>query len=166
MDRRELLIISAAAAPALLDAQVGASADWTPLLFDQHQNATVVALTDLIIPATDTPGAKAANVNRYMDLLLNDGRDAERISFLEGLGVLDQYSRDAHQAPFVKLSPANQIALLTRLDQGVNGMEAGTAFFRAAKAMTARVFYATQLGYEELNKGGRVPSSYAAICTN
>jgi len=165
MDRRELLTISAVAVPALLDAQVGVATDWKPLLFDAHQNATVIALTDLIIPATDTPGAKAANVNRYMDLLLNDGREADRVSFLEGLGWLDQSARQEHQAPFVKLTPSNQIALLTKLDQGVNGMEEGTRFFRTAKAMTARIFYATKLGFDELNKGGRVPSSYLAVCT-
>ena len=28
--------------------------------FDPHQNATVVTISELIIPQTDTPGAKAA----------------------------------------------------------------------------------------------------------
>ena len=74
MNRREAIKTSAAFAAALpfLNA-----ATWKPALFTAHQNETVIALTDLIIPATDTPGAKAALVNRYMDLLLNDGPKSE-----------------------------------------------------------------------------------------
>src|SRR5882762_4913551 len=44
--------------------------DWKPELFDDHENQTLIALADLIIPATDTPGAKAALVNRHMDHIL------------------------------------------------------------------------------------------------
>jgi len=39
---------------------VSTTPDWKPELFDAHQNETVVVLSELIIPATDTPGAKAA----------------------------------------------------------------------------------------------------------
>src|SRR2546422_5750167 len=34
------------------------AADWKPKFFDEHQNKTVIVLSDLIIPETDTPGAK------------------------------------------------------------------------------------------------------------
>src|SRR5207237_1175033 len=47
-------------------------ANWIPVFFDAHQNETVVALTEMIIPETDTPGAKSALVNRFIDLMLND----------------------------------------------------------------------------------------------
>ena len=33
---------------------------------DAHQNTTVVAMIDLLIPETDTPGAKGARVNEFM----------------------------------------------------------------------------------------------------
>jgi hypothetical protein len=34
-----------------------------------HQNATVVAMIDQIIPETDTPGAKGARVNEFIDVI-------------------------------------------------------------------------------------------------
>ena len=37
-----------------------------------RQNELVITLTELIIPQTDTPGAKAAKVNEYIDTVLAD----------------------------------------------------------------------------------------------
>src|SRR5712692_591843 len=50
---------SATAANQIAKSGVSAS-DWKPELFDDHENQTLIALVDLMIPATDTPGAKAA----------------------------------------------------------------------------------------------------------
>ena len=85
MNRRDLLKIGAsvAAAPAAGIAQnhehpvAGTAArpadSWKPELFDEHEAKTVLALVDLIIPATDTPGAKAALVDRHLDHILAAG---------------------------------------------------------------------------------------------
>ena len=160
MNRRELWQISAAA--TTLSPALAQMPQWTPKLFEAHQNETVVVLTELIIPATDTPGAKAANVNRYMDLILNDGPDGERDRFLEGLAFLDGYSLRRHNAPFVKLTQQQQTAILQDFDTGSEGTTApGHAFFRMAKQLTSRIYYATEIGYREMNKGGRVPATYA-----
>src|SRR5690348_16387514 len=56
------------AQPESAAAAAETEANWQPLFFDEHQNETVITLTELIIPQTDTPGAKAALVNRYLDL--------------------------------------------------------------------------------------------------
>lgn len=160
MNRRELLKVSAltaTAGPAL--AQV---AQWKPQVFDTHQNETVVALTELIIPATDTPGAKAANVNRYVDLLLHDGAASERERFLEGLAFLDSFAIARHKLPFVRCTPAQQTAILETFDAGQDpDIAAGHRFFRMAKQLTSRIYYSTETGFRELNKGGRVPASLA-----
>src|SRR5215472_10887291 len=55
-----------------VDAIAQTGANWKPQFFDAHQNETLIALTDLIIPTTNTPGAKAALVNRYLDLRYNE----------------------------------------------------------------------------------------------
>lgn len=167
MNRRELFQITALAAAAPLpiaSAQVAAvgAAGWKPRVFDDHQNETVNALTELIIPATDTPGAKAALVNRYLDLLLSDGPDQQRTGFLEGLAWLDGHALRRYRQPFVRCTPGQQTAILTELEAAREGeLAPGNRFFRFAKSMTARIYYATEIGFKELNKGGRVPSTYA-----
>jgi hypothetical protein len=143
-----------------------AAAPWRPELFDAHQDRTVTLLADLIIPATDTPGARAALVNRHLDKLLNASATSARDEFLGGLGWLDGFALRRHEKPFADCTPPQQSEMLTVLSR--EGAEAelapGRAFFRLMKSYTARLYYATETGFKELNKGGRVPSHYA--CTH
>lgn len=163
MDRRNLLQIAALAGPGSALAQVSTTPDWKPELFDAHQNETVVVLSELIIPATDTPGAKAALVNRWMDRLLAAGPQEQRDAFVSGLGWLDGHSIEKHTKPFVRLSEAQQVAILKELDGGDGP---GATFFRMAKTLTSRIYYATETGMKELNKGGRVPSALGCAHTS
>lgn len=158
MHRRDFVKLGASfcAIPAAW-AQQAARVDWRPSVLDSHQNETVIALTDLIIPATDTPGAKAANVNRYIDLFLRDGDAGQRERFISGLDGLDGLAIREHGHPFVHCSGADQIAMLLALDEGSG---AGHAFFLQAKSLTTRIYYATEMGFRELNKGGRVPATF------
>jgi hypothetical protein len=192
---------AAAAAPAK-------AAPWKPLLFDQHQNDTVTVLAELIIPRTDTPGAKEARVNEYIDLILNDGPQEARVRFLQGIAWLDGFALRRHEKPFVRCTAPQQTAMLTELDRagltaqpqtlnragtpdraaepdrpvappirpgGGPATTAGTAssdldlapgarFFRQMKMLTVSGYYTTQIGIDELNKGGRVPASFG--CTH
>lgn len=168
-------------------AEVGADQQWTPLLFDEHQNQTVVALTELVIPETDTPGAKAAKVNEYIDLMLHDVDPDKGHDFLKGLGWLDGHAIRLHDAPFVALDPADQNAILESLDAaGGSGpadqasifetvvraepttaadsdsadLAVGAAFFKRLKRLTIEGYYTSRIGIAELNKNG-VPSTFA-----
>lgn len=158
MNRREYLQLTTAAVASPALAQTAA---WKPQALDAHQNDTVIALTDIIIPSTDTPGAKAAQVNRYIDLLLHDGPLSERGRFLEGLSFLDAYAIRKHGEPFVRCTAAQQTAILEAFDKNETlDVAPGHRFFRMAKQLTSRIYYSTEIGYKELNKGGRVPSTF------
>lgn len=166
MKRREILKtgVAAAALPMWGAAQSGASAtSWRPAVFNDQQNETVILVTELIIPATDTPGAKEALVNRYIDLFLKEGPETERERFLTGLAALDGVAQKEYDGAFAKLSPSQQTALLSKLD--TQDEESGEAprFFRMIKSMTARIYYQTSAGYRELNKDG-VPRGFG--CTH
>ena len=157
MKRREVLKV-AAVMPTMLSAQMPQGKAWKPSVFTTAQDAAVVALTEIIIPATDTPGAREAQVNRYIDLLLHDGPASERERFLAGLRWLDEYSTKKNGKPFANLTTADQTAILTELDaEGSPELEKGHQFFRMAKSLTSRIYYSTAIGFKELNKGGRVP---------
>ncbi|GAC1641766.1 MAG: lactose 3-dehydrogenase subunit gamma LacC [Candidatus Acidiferrum sp.] len=84
---------------------------------DAHQNATVVAMIDLMIPETDTPGAKATRVNEFIDLILTEwATPEEKKNFLDGIAGIDKKSNELYGKNFVDASPAQQEALLRSID--------------------------------------------------
>src|SRR5580692_8764536 len=145
MKRREMLrasVLAGAAAalqPALAKAQSGAQTatqqsseltpaqsgvdaskdlsapGWKPLFLDEHQNETLIVLSDLMIPATDTPGAQEALVNRYIDLVLAAETPETQRAFLNSLGYLDGESIRRYKAAFRYLSSDEQDLLLHAL---------------------------------------------------
>jgi len=60
---------AAAAAPAAAAAAAG-DADWRPALVSAAEGRALAAVVDTIIPATDTPEARAARVHVFVDLAL------------------------------------------------------------------------------------------------
>jgi hypothetical protein len=67
-----------------------------------QQNAMVTTISEIIIPQTDTPGAKAARVNEFIDLILTEWYDDEEKSiFLTGLAEVDTRTRDLFGKDFL-----------------------------------------------------------------
>ena len=188
MDRREALrrivIGSAGAAvvPAWVDglseaalAQAGAAAaghagvaGWMPRVFTPRQNATVIELSELIIPRTETAGARDARVNEFIDTVLDDAAPAERAAFLDGLEWMDRRSRETFGTDFVDAAPAEQTALLTILSSPDNTSLAdreGVAFFEAVKRLTVTGYYTSEIGMrEELGDDGTLHFSEKRGC--
>ena len=145
--------------------------DWKPLFFDEHQNETMVVLTDLIIPETDTPGARAALVNRFIDLMLDEEEPPRQKSFLEGLAWLEARSLELHGKPFVRLSTEQHTALLTPLADPGNKNSAergGLRFFEELKDLTIFGYYTSKIGMEqELEYGGDdYHAEFPGACTH
>jgi hypothetical protein len=193
MKRREMLrasVIAGAAAalgPALSKAQSGAQGSappseltpaqsgvdaskdlaapgWKPLFLDEHQNETLIVLSDLIIPATDTPGAKEALVNRYIDLVLAAETPEAQRAFLNSLGYLDGESIRQFKATFRYLAREDQDILLhglayPRTGSGwagdTNGVaDPGHGHFAALKGRIMSAYYSSQIGEKELGWDG------------
>jgi hypothetical protein len=133
---------------------------WTPKVFDAHQNETVVTISELIIPQTDTPGAKATKVNEFIDLVLSDAQPPERKEFLRGLLWMDTRAKELFGTDFVSSSPQQQTALLTIVSSPGNTSSAdqlGREFFEAIKGMTITGYYTTEVGLkQELGEDGNL----------
>lgn len=172
LHRRELLKIASAALVGLTAGQkswamprelvqnVAKAAGWTPVFLNARQNETVVVLTNLIIPKTDTPGANDANVHRYIDLFLSVGTPADQKQFVNGLAWLDDYAKQNYKAEFGKCSVEQQTTILNRM-AGIDTTaiaDTGHTFFNQAKNMTASIYFSTPEGYKELNKLGPPPT--------
>ena len=115
-------------------ARVGALRVLTP-----HQDAIVVAATERIIPKTDTPGAAAAEVDRFIDVMLADWYPSEeKQKFLAGIAELDAQR-------FLEITPAEQTAILERLD----GETTPGHWFAMLKYLTIWGYYTSEIGQEK-----------------
>src|SRR5437879_12562627 len=91
---------------------------YTLRTLNPHQNDTVVAMSDQIIPATDTPGAKGARVNEFIDVSLTEwANDDERRTFSSGLADVDTQSNRLFGKDLAAASPEQQLTLLRSLDE-------------------------------------------------
>jgi hypothetical protein len=152
-------------------AAVPAADAWTPKVLNPRQNELVIALCELIIPETDTPGAKAAKVNEYIDGVLADANAADREKFLQGLTWIDVRSEDQYRTAFVNAAPDKQIELLTLLstttETPVPDNAAGVAFFDAIKGMTIAGYYTSEVGLkQEIGDDGQMFFAEFKGCTH
>ena len=157
--------------PADTEGAAQAGANWKPQFFDAHQNETLITLTDLIIPATDTPGAKAALVNRYLDLLYNEETGENQQEIIQALAWFDGRSLSLHNKPFVSLTKAQQTALLKPLadpSKAIPEDEAGVKAFDFIKELTIFGYYTSKIGLdEELRyQGDTYNTSFPGACTH
>jgi len=112
------------------------------------QAELVATLAEHIIPATDTPGARAARVDAFIDALLADVFTAdERERFVAALADVDARARAAAGAPFVQAAAAHRIALLEALEREARaGGDAATPFFPWIKELTLVGYYTSEIG--------------------
>ena len=156
--------------PAATARPAAAAVAWKPLLFHPHQNETVTILSELIIPATETPGAKAAKVNEFIDLMLSEEDDATKRNFLRGLTWIDKKSNELYAANFKDATAEQQNALLVTLSSGKNSSledQVGVEFFNTMKAYTINGYYTTEIGLiKELGYKGNTYLDEFPGCTH
>jgi hypothetical protein len=127
MERREALRLMGAASvffassdpfTATLQAQLAANKSGTLRTLSPAQNEIVMAMSDVMIPATGTPGANAAKVNEFVDLILTDwATEDERKIFLEGLAEADRKSNALFGHSYAAANPNEQAAIVQIFDE-------------------------------------------------
>ena len=120
LGRVALLLGGTLAASTILGGERAAWAaapGWAPRTRSAEQLSMVAAIAEHIIPATNTPGARAAGVHRFIDVLLSDYyAPAERERFLMGLRDTNVRAMKRFGSPFLRCSQAEQVTLLEALD--------------------------------------------------
>ena len=134
-------------------------AGWVPRFFDGRQSETVSTICELIIPETDTPGAKAAKVHEYVDFVLSEEEKDTQGAFLEGIRWVDEKSQSLFGTSFIELKPEQQARVLELIstDQDVASTdEAGVEFFKNIRTHTIEGYYTSEIGLvQELGYHGK-----------
>ena len=141
--------------------------NWKAVFLNDHQNETLITLSEIIIPATDTPGAKEALVNRYLDLLLSAQPAEFQKEFVDALAFIDDESRSQFNKDFLSLAPDDQKSLLVpwayarqashwteRGETRDQPADPGQQHFQRLKALIAMAYYGSEIGQKELGWDG------------
>lgn len=97
--------------------KASAAHEATPGDFGAQDVAFLDEIAETILPATSTPGAKAAKTGAFMALMVTDSYSPdERKAFLEGMRQVDEATMKGHQVSFMAATPQQRLAVLTMLD--------------------------------------------------
>ena len=153
-DRRHFLtgilamVSGVAVAPIARAMQAGMDPGYipaTPYMTDD-QRALTAAVSERIIPTTDTPGAIAAEVPAFIEMMLSEWYwQGERDMVMSGLSAIDAAAQKSHGKPFAAVTPAQQDAILTLAQaQTLSGAPADS--FEHLRQLVIFGYYSSEIG--------------------
>lgn len=183
MNRRELLksisvlvggAVSGSLARAVIASSSGRRAPRKPV-FDDTTRSMVVIISELIIPTTDTPGAIAAGVPDFVEMMVGEWyTNTERAAFLQGLRDLDAWCGSEYGVVFLQASEAQQVAGLEAFEQRAveqlkaseNAIESpgkvdeNAPFFTSIRELVIVGYYTSEVGAWQEHKLFRMTPEY------
>lgn len=128
-------------------------------VFNPAQRALMTALSERVIPTTDTPGAVAAGVPAFIEKLLADwAAPDDRVPILAGLDAIDARSVQDFALPAARATPEQQDALLTLAMN--NQLPGGATFFKAFRQLVITGYYTSEIGITVEREYLPVPGRY------
>lgn len=180
MNRREALqqvawlMGGAISAPAILGILNGCSpraeSGWKPVFLTEEQGELVAEVAEIMIPRTDTPGAKDVGISAFIDIMLRDAypkEDQER--FIASLKEFEAKSRADHERSFLKLEPAQRAALVQSVHDVAITAERQLSlppaqlrrpFILMTKELTLLGFFTSQAGATQVLQYEAVPGAF------
>ncbi|GAB2542715.1 gluconate 2-dehydrogenase subunit 3 family protein [Spirosoma aerophilum] len=112
-----------------------------PIRFSADQQTLVANLVDIIIPPTNTPGAREAGVDQFIDYVIGHCSAASQQElFLRGLQQTEQRSQAAFGKPFGELTTPQRIELVGQLAQQEK------PFFLSLRELTIVGYFTSEMG--------------------
>jgi hypothetical protein len=164
-------VISAPALSILSGCQTRTATVAEGELFTADQERLIAEIAELIIPATDTPGAKDAQVPEFISVMIRDCYpESDQQRFKEGLEQLERDSQATYNRSFVNLEQEQQVTLLTQVEadaraQREQNREAGQPFFLLMKELTLIGYFTSEPGATQALAYVQVPGSYDPCTT-
>lgn len=124
-------------------------------------------VADTILPATKTPGAKAAKVGEFMNVMVNDCyEERDQKIFHNGIRDLNDRVKKEYGSDFVDLKPDQRLVFLTRIDnetkETMKTLEerAAKPYFRLMKELTLLGYFTSEIGCTQARRYVETPGRY------
>jgi gluconate 2-dehydrogenase gamma chain len=173
IERTAILLGYAVSAPAVIGVLKGCKAapelNYKPVFFTEDQARTVAEVAEIIIPKTDTPGAKDVGVPSFIDLMLKDvyvQKDQDR--YTKGLQDFEDTVKKAEGSAFIDLDPAKQTEWVKKThDEAIAVQKAAKGpdrpekpFILMTKELTMLGFFTSEPGATQVLQYEAVPGAY------
>ena len=132
-------------------------------------------MAETILPATKSPGAKAAKVGQFMTVIVNDCYDEkDQQTFHEGISKLNEACKKMFEEKFMKLSQDKRHDLLLSLDKEAKEYQnkknktsdkekaAQDHYFTMMKQLTLWGFFTSEIGIKQALSYVPVPGRFDA----
>ena len=173
MNRRELLKMVALATGGvviggefLLTGCKNAASD-KGFALSAEQIALLDEVAETILPATKTPGAKAAKVGQFMQVMVKDCYDlTDQQIFAEGIVKLEEACKKANGKKFMECSAEERTKFLQQLDaerkeyQSKKKQEDPNHYFQMMKQLTLSGYFSSEIGATQALRHVAVPGKY------
>lgn len=127
----------------------------TPIDIPPAQQALIADLAEVIMPATDTPGAKLAGVGSFIVRVIRDCTSAPaQEKFLQGLQTTNTLSQQTFGKVYTQLTNTQQTELMGLLARQE------TAFFQSIRELTIVGFFTSQIGATQVLEYLAVPGRF------
>jgi gluconate 2-dehydrogenase gamma chain len=184
MNRREVLqktalvLGYAVTGPALAGIMNGCKAtpelNYKPQFFTPEQAAIITELAEIILPKTDTPGAKEVGVPAFIDSMLFEVYPKEnQDNFLKGLAEFDDDAKKTYGDSFVECSAEDKVALVRKYhDAALNSSDKKSSwgwwssaggdmpFILKIKELTLLGFFSSEPGATQVLQYSPVPGPF------
>jgi gluconate 2-dehydrogenase gamma chain len=177
MNRREALKRTAWAmggvvsAPAILSVLQGCTAkptiNWKPEYLTADQASIVSEVAEIIIPKTETPGAKDVGVPSFIDKVLKDCYSKEdQDRFSSGLTAFDEGAKKEYGDSFMDLDDDKRKTYVKKLHDEAIQTERSTnpapkrPFILMMKELTMLGFFTSEVGATQVLQYEAVPGAY------
>jgi gluconate 2-dehydrogenase gamma chain len=177
MDRREalrrtaLLMGGVVSAPAIMGVLKGCTAkpglDFKPEFLNADQATVISQISEIIIPRTDTPGAKDAGVPSFIDQMLKEVYSKEdQDRFTSGLTAFNEQARTEYGEDFADLDEEDQTAFVKKAhDEAIKAEKTikpvpTRPFILMMKEMTMLGFFTSEPGATQVLQYVPVPGAY------
>lgn len=158
-------------APAIMGVLKGCTAqpdiNWKPEFFNQDQAGIISEIAEIIIPKTDTPGAKDVGVPSFIDKILKDVYSKEEQEFfMSGLSEFDKGAETTYGENFLGLDEEDQKAYVKKVHDEAVSAERNTnpapkrPFILLVKELTMLGFFTSEPGATQVLQYDAVPGEY------
>lgn len=141
----------------------------------QNHESLLSELVDVIIPPTDTPGAKEAKVQEYLiNFMESCSSNKEYNNFFNGLNDLQETCLSDYNSNFEDCTMSQKIEALEILDSDsdstgllakIDNKIRGRSFINILKSLTIEGYCSSEIGATKLLVYVAVPANYQAITT-